>query len=140
MKVQNNISRESYIDVARGLVILLVLIGHSEPPALIKTGIYGFHMPFFFILSGYLFDSNKWCRGIKQFLRTRWKAYIIPYFILSFINLIINIPVEIVNGICGKQLLVSSLKHIFWIAYSYGDASKTPNCTPLWFLPCLFVA
>lgn len=65
MKVQNNISRESYIDVARGLVILLVLIGHSEPPALIKTGIYGFHMPFFFILSGYLFDSNKWCRGDK---------------------------------------------------------------------------
>lgn len=77
--------------------------------------------------------------GVKQFLRARWKAYIIPYFILSFINLIINIPVEIVNGICGKQLLVSSLKHIFWIAYSYGDASKTPNCTPLWFLPCLFI-
>lgn len=73
-------------------------------------------------------------------LKARWKSYMIPYFSLSFANLIINIPIEIIKNIQGKELLISTIKHVFWIFYSYGDAQKLPNCTPLWFLPCLFLS
>ena len=34
----------------------------------------------------------------------------------------------------------STLNHIKWILVSYGGSQEYPNCTPLWYLPCLFVA
>lgn len=132
--------RLTYIDVCRGIVIVLMLIGHATPPEFIHKGIYGFHMPFFFILSGMLYDRVKWQQlGVKELVKRRWKAYVIPYFILAFINLLINIPVEYIENIRNRDLLISTLKHAGWIIYSLGNASKMPNCTPLWFLLCLFL-
>lgn len=134
--------RFNWLDLARGFVIILMLIGHSwGVPPLVVQAIFGFHMPFFFILSGYLYNRDKYNQlGIKKLIKMRWKAYVIPYFVLSFVNLIINIPVEFVDGLRGKELLTSTIHHIFWIFYSWGSAARTPNCTPLWFLPCLFIA
>ena len=135
-----NKERFDYLDVSRGIVIILMLIGHSGAPSLVIQAISGFHMPFFFILSGYLYNHDKYNQlGIKQLIKKKWKAYVIPYFVLSFINLIINIPVELVKGLRGGVLLTSTVHHIFWIFYSWGSASRTPNCTPLWFLLCLFI-
>lgn len=43
-------------------MILLVLVGHADPPKLLFKLISGFHMPFFFLLSGFLFDAEKYAR------------------------------------------------------------------------------
>ena len=133
-------TRDNYIDVCRGIGIIFVLLGHSLCPNIITKGIFGFHMPFFFILSGILYNNPKWQQlGFKKFLKTKFKAYIIPYFILAFVNLIINIPADIYQGIQGKELIISTAKHVFWIVYSYGSSTRLPNCTPLWYLPCAFL-
>lgn len=135
--------RVAYIDIVRGMVIVLMVIGHSGAPYQIVRGIYGFHMPFFFILSGILYDVNKWeKRGISELVKCKWKAYVVPYFWLCLLNLIINMPIEIVghNHLRGRELFVATIKHAFWSVYSFGNASKMPNCTPLWFLLCLFVS
>ena len=132
--------REHYIDVCRGIGIMFVLLGHSLCPDIITKGVFGFHMPFFFILSGILYNNSKWQQlGFKRFFKAKFKAYIIPYFVMAFINLIINIPAEIYQGLRGKELIISTAKHIFWILYSYGSSTRLPNCTPLWFLPCAFL-
>ncbi|WP_027206301.1 acyltransferase family protein [Butyrivibrio fibrisolvens] len=141
MNENKYVNRQTEIDIARGAVIILMILGHSEPPEVIHKVIYGFHMPFFFILSGILFNKDKWMEiGLKKYIYRRWGAYIVPYFIFSAINLLLNIPVEYVHGIKGNNLLISTLKHIFWILYSGATASRTPNCTPLWFLPCTFLS
>lgn len=134
--------RLSYLDVSRGVVIILMLIGHAwDAPPLLLQVIFGFHIPFFFVLSGYLYNHEKYGRlGFKHLVKTRWKAYVIPYFVLSFVNLVINIPIELLRGFGGKELLLSTGRHLFWIFYSWGSSTRTPNCTPLWFLLCLFVA
>ena len=133
-------SREVFIDVARGLAIITMLVGHASAPDIINQLIFGFHMPFFFILSGYLWDSQKWNNvGFYILVKKKWSSYIKPYFILTFINLIINIPVEWSRGLRDLGLLISTIKHIFWIIYSWGSAERMPNCSPLWFLPCLFI-
>ena len=31
------------------------------------------------------------------------------------------------------------MNHLQWIFYSWGAIDKLPNCTPLWFLPCIFI-
>lgn len=137
-----NIKKErlDYIDIARGLVIILMLIGHANAPTPLVKAIFGFHMPFFFILSGFLYNKEKWKNlGLIKLIISKLKAYILPYFILTFLNLILNIPNEYMKGIHGQALLDSTLNHIKWIFYSWGAYDTLPNCTPLWFLPCMFL-
>ena len=52
--------RNSSIDVAKGIAIILVVLGHSiaEPTVPLNKFILSFHMPLFFFLSG-IFSGNK---------------------------------------------------------------------------------
>lgn len=131
-----------WIDNLKALGILLVVVGHAGAPSLIGKIIYGFHMPLFFIISGFLFNGEKWIsKGFKLFFINRWKSYIKPYFIWAAVNLLLNIPIELyVKGLSLNGIIDSTLNHIKWIFVSYGGSQDYPNCTPIWYLPCLFVA
>ena len=45
-------TRIEWIDFAKGLTILLVVVGHTISNGLIRGSIFSFHMPLFFFLSG----------------------------------------------------------------------------------------
>lgn len=47
---QNIKSRDIAVDVAKGIGILLVILGHLKNP--LMDFIYAFHMPLFFFVSG----------------------------------------------------------------------------------------
>jgi fucose 4-O-acetylase-like acetyltransferase len=55
-----------WILIAKGIGIFLVVVGHFYPETSpdywtqIKKVIYSFHMPLFFILSGYLYTHDKY--------------------------------------------------------------------------------
>ena len=49
--LQPTSNREPWIDFAKGITLLLVIIGHTVSGVL-SGAIYSFHMPLFFILSG----------------------------------------------------------------------------------------
>lgn len=51
--------KKNYIDIAKGIGIILVILGHSGVNSEIKDFIYGFHMPLFFVISGYLYNVDK---------------------------------------------------------------------------------
>lgn len=76
--------RESFIDVLRGIGILLVIIGHCKCPGLILKLIQSFHMPLFFIISGYLFTIKE--ESYVSYIKRIFKRYIVPYGILGAIN------------------------------------------------------
>lgn len=131
--------RVGWIDALRAFAIILVIIGHAyNVPRLLKSTIYGFHMPLFFFLTGYLFHWEKY-EDLTVFIRVKFKQYMIPYFALGLVNLILNAIRESLS-MSGKKLLVSTIKHFFWLIYSYSTSNRMPNCTPLWFLPCLFLS
>ena len=73
--------RNTVIDFAKGLAIVLMLADH-----IIKTGsfITSFHMPLFFILSGYFFKNIPF----KEYLIKKSKGLLIPYVKLSIIALV----------------------------------------------------
>lgn len=58
-----NLSRNSNIDLLKGFLIILVIIGHiacgSLDENLLRNFIYSFHMPLFIGISGYLFNVQK---------------------------------------------------------------------------------
>lgn len=70
-------SREVWIDVAKGLGIIAVVLGHTDHP--VVKYIYWFHMPLFFALSGYLFKPVEDSAMIGTWIRKRTSQLLIPY-------------------------------------------------------------
>lgn len=74
--------RLKYIDITKGIAILLVLLGHLlEPDSYLKTIIYVIHMPLFFIASGMTIKSQ----NIKLCISKRFKRIYVPYIIWALI-------------------------------------------------------
>lgn len=121
-----NFNRQTWIDTCRGIGILLVVLGHCNPP--FCNLIYAFHMPLFFILSGYLYKERK---PVADYGKRMLRRYITPYFILCFINLLIALIWD-----RGENFG----RYILGILYSRGTTTWMPNCSPLWFLTGITVA
>ena len=119
--------REVWLDALKGVGILLVILGHCSP-AFMKY-IYGFHMPLFFLISGYLYKGKQ---NIKTYSKRLIKRYIVPYFVLAFCMLIIETVLE------KKIELIPH--YIIGILYSRGSTQWMPMCSPLWFLTGLAIA
>ena len=78
MTTLNN--RIKWIDTAKGLGLLCVILGHLGVPYL-STWIYTFHMPLFFFLSGIVFSGRKYRFG--EYLKRKMKSLVLPYFTLG---------------------------------------------------------
>ena len=87
-----NTKRLDWIDIAKGIGIILVVLGHTLVPQVRETGfagflwifIYNFHMPLFFFLSGYLFEkglSHYTNKG--KFILGKLQYLMLPYLIFS---------------------------------------------------------
>ena len=82
--------RISYIDTAKGIGILLVVIGHSGYPSTnLVTWISSFHMPLFFLLSGILFaHTGAATKKTKTFLKRKLCSILIPYAFFSIASIL----------------------------------------------------
>ena len=71
-----------YVDAIKGMLILLVIIGHfglaKSTPTILHDIIYSFHMPLFIFLSGYVIESITF-----QKLITRIRKLLVPFFIIG---------------------------------------------------------
>lgn len=80
-------NRYEWADIAKGIGIFLMVFGHSGLPISIHDWIYSFHMPFFFILSGFFFQSGKYSLG--DFIKRKVKTLLVPYvFFVTIIELL----------------------------------------------------
>ena len=82
--------RTEWIDRAKGIGIILVVIGHSTQylytdklAAAVTAVIYSFHMPLFFLLSGMYAESSLERRGTKEFLADKLRTIVYPYVVYS---------------------------------------------------------
>jgi len=66
--------RRADIDTAKGLGMGLVIIGHTQPPELLQTAIYGLHMPLFFFLSGLLWRGQV---RLAHSARALWRPFVL---------------------------------------------------------------
>ena len=84
------------LDIAKGIGIILVIIGHmvSSYPFM---WIYSFHMPLFFIISGICFKEEKY-PSFLRFIKKRIQTIAIPAVALYFIILTLQTIVG-VNGL-----------------------------------------
>ena len=76
--------RIEWIDVAKGILIILVVLGHSEVSGMTANVINSFHMAAFFFLAGLTIKFNE---NINLFITKRLKGLIMPYIVLAIIFL-----------------------------------------------------
>lgn len=79
--------RIRWIDIAKGIAIICVFLGHTiSTPSLISRFIYYFHMPLFFLLSGFCFSNR---RNLKDFTLNKLKTVVLPIFSLGLTGAVI---------------------------------------------------
>ena len=53
-------NRNRWLDIAKGIAIILMVAGHTPIPSVMSHFIYAFHMPLFFISSGLVSNYEKY--------------------------------------------------------------------------------
>lgn len=115
----NKNKRNQWLDIAKGLTIILMVLGHTSIPEIFSRFIWSFHMPLFFIASGWTTNWGKYSFG--EFMVKKSKNIMLPFVVYSTIILLIY--EDLIGGGRLIQWLTSG-----WEAYA------------LWFIPVLFLA
>lgn len=140
-------NRNASIDIAKAVAIGCVVVGHVLEAGVLEDGgggtseaaylgIYLFHMPFFFLLSGWLFREPQ---PAVEFFHKKFQHLILPYLAWLFVfNLkaLAGFAVNLVRGELGdgkwqfyRELFGSQL---------YGGLEVHGSQVILWFPTCLF--
>lgn len=140
--------RDNSISILKGIGIILVIIGHSCCPPLLYSIIYSFHMPLFFIASGYFF-KEKYLTQKKTFVVNKIKKLYLPFVIWSVVFLLLHnlfYKVGIINSLYGTQSGTTSHWYpIKEILLSFVDIVTRMNSYEqfllgaYWFLRSLFI-
>lgn len=114
------------LDNARGLAIILIMIGHSNGMSgQITKLIYSFHVPLFFVIAGILLAYNKTAEKRWEYIvRGRVKRIIVPSLVWE---LILSVSYFFIKDISIGQLIFNSITMQF-------------NLSVLWFIPCFLIA
>lgn len=128
--------RVDWIDMAKGFTMILVMLGHAPFPHAFKVEIYTFHIPLFFVLSGYLFSFSKY-NNLQILLKRKFKSLIIPYLSFSFINYFFW--VIIFRELNGQQD-ISLFKPLLGTFLAERGREWSPHNGTMWFVACLFVS
>lgn len=127
IEITNNRKRIIWIDYAKALGIYLVILGHTlDGGGIIKDVIYSFHMPLFFIISGFLY---KYTCG-KKFAQQTIRQLLIP---LLFFNLLELLPR--LRNITDEGILSVITNFIADYCKSFMDGE--PLVGPSWFVLAL---
>lgn len=135
--------RIAWVDFAKGFIIILMVLGHAVHGDVQKF-IFVFHMPFFFIMAGYLLNLKKWsgAENYNAFVMKLVKRLLLPYYLAQFLWYPIWFVVCHELGYLGHLWnwpAAKPLKSFLAIFIANGNGQGL-ILGQLWFLPCLLVA
>lgn len=136
---QTNKTRLDWLDIAKGIAILLMIIGHvpAIPWYPFRKLIFSVHMPLFFITAGYVLGIHNG----KINLGKASKRLLLPYGISAALTILMD-WIRI-----GEFHLFTEIKRFIWasgVPVDYGPGvpivgfETAPMIGALWFLPCMF--
>lgn len=125
-------NRVRYLDIYKGIGIILVVLGHMETtPFYLRLWLNAFHMPLFFVAAGLLIgESRLYERECVSAIRGRARSILIPYFWFSLIAILWD-------GV--KILLTPASRSLSGMAGKLWDSLSLFGVSVLWFLPVFFV-
>lgn len=122
----------AWVEHLRGMAILAVVLGHISNP--MQAFIFTWHMPMFFMISGFFIDYKK---SDIEFIISLSKRLIPIYFIA----MILGFGAEYLKNILLDRSQINIVSKIFIASVSMDyNALKNSYGFVLWFLPALFWA
>lgn len=125
--------RFDYLDIAKGIGILLVVWAHIMLVGASHRLIYAFHMPLFFFISGMLFNKDKFV-SYGQFLKQRAKRLFVPYVLYSVATWCVWAAFRYLRHDEVDSYFMPLLQTII----AQGSGEFIVHNSALWFVPCLF--
>ena len=131
---QFKIMRNEIFDIARGIVLILMVIGHSNAPKEIHDFIYLFHIPAFYFISGYFFKDcaleKKW-----NFIKRKLQQLYRPFVTYGLVFLAISPILFHIHFIEKQYSFMEITKRAIGILF-FKDVEQL--LVPFWFLRSLF--
>lgn len=137
--------RIEWIDISKGIGILMVILGHDlvRNPIFLRM-IWSVHMPLFFIIAGYTFKKEKLFEQIKKSSKRLVLPYISAVIILMFFDIIFY---WIKNGVFPdifKIILDYIGRGIYgsggYTLYFFHDVIQFNPIGAIWFLCAMFLS
>ena len=137
MNTHNN-SRIEWIDVVKGIAILLMIVGHTKCPEPLSRVIFSFHMPLFFILSGLTFSPAKEWKSLPRKTWQSFRGLILPIIAVMSLQRAYNM---IVSHTFSMSNYWNSLKVMFSTSLYWASGAVKDNISVIgvfWFVFSLF--
>lgn len=119
------VERVSYIDYIRAVGIVLMVLAHIPLSSAFVHYVHGFHMPLFFIVSGYCY------KGGEGHLKKTIKKLLVPYFSFSAMAYLLWFvemrPLSLLDAL-------KPVTAIFWV-----NSEGMPLAGALWFLTAMLI-
>lgn len=132
-------TRDISIDMAKGIGMIAVIIGHMTVPVKVTDFIFSFHMPLFFLINGYFFKE----KSIKQCIWLKFKTLVIPYITTCILVIISSVFWNVLKG-QNIAFIVAECK-MWTLAALYGSGTYTHFLKwdfhiigAIWFLLAMF--
>lgn len=121
------------IDVLKGFSIFLMMFDHVGWGGGVHTYIQSFHMPLFFIVSGFLWKSGG--QSTKKIAIGKARKMLVPYAFFSTLYLTIQ-----ACEACFERTNQSMIMTLKAVVFYPTDMSNMPFAPALWFLPCFWLS
>jgi acyltransferase len=129
-------SRIKWIDAAKGLGIVLVVMSHAPIDETLKAFLFAFHMPLFFYLSGAVFRPHS--MSIWAFIKKKARSLLWPYFVFSAASYLIWFSMTRHFPFTAGEDVNPINPFVGIFLSTPGNYQLTYN-PAIWFLTCLFV-
>ena len=112
--------------------MFFVIFGHAfvSKDNFIRTYIYSFHMPLFFLISGLTYKKSE--LKFKEFFFKKCKNLLLPYLFINIFVLIVKLILQYSLGLYNVNLLKS-------LGSFFIGLGKDLPCIQSWFLISLFI-
>ena len=143
--------RDIAIDIAKGLGIVLVVLGHTVAVwggkhETLHRFIYSFHMPLFFAVSGVFISTN---RSFTNFIKIKFTRFVIPFFFWVFFYFFVYMGMRVLKAVAKNFMNVNNpgtiidpeaIQNLFLVPFlgNWQTIYKAGTFIDLWFLPAIF--
>jgi len=128
--------RDNAIDIAKGIGIVLMVVGHSGAPDRLVNFIYTFHMPLFFLVSGYCFKS-KYLSEKVTYIKRRITGLYFPYVLYMFLFLCLHNLFYSLHVYVDKYTFFDGCRSMFYTVTTMSGWEQLLG--GYWFLQQLFL-
>ena len=124
--------RLDWVDVARGIGIIAVVVGHIWTRGGVRDAMYSFHMPLFFLLSGMLARPQPPGPFARRLIAAQMRSYAAWLLLLIVAD-------QVIERMKGGVPIFHQWPGDLWAVLLGGSWLRGPF-TIFWFVPCLMVA